>query len=206
MNSNNSSKEIAAIVIAAGESRRYEAGIKQLVSWHGKPLIAYILSIIIKSGLSPIFVITGAHSHQIRNSIKEFPVKIIQNSEWKKGKGTSISLGIKALPSECLAAMIFVTDQPFLSLDVINKIRLEYSKENKKSIIAPFYQGIQANPVLFTKKVFPHLANLKKEQGGKDLMRYFSVSKIRWLDKRILLDIDTVKNYEDALLLSNLPD
>jgi molybdenum cofactor cytidylyltransferase len=206
VSSNNSSKNIAAIVIAAGESRRFKGQIKQLIDWLGKPLIAHILSIILEIQFSPIHVVLGAHFDQINPIVRNLPVKVIHNKDWRKGKGTSISLGIQLLPENILAAMVFVVDQPFLSTQIIRKIQSEFSKNKNAEIIAPYYQGIQGNPVLFSKKVFPDLIKLREEKGGKEIMKRYKAKKVPWTDEKILLDIDTVEDYEAALSLSNLPD
>jgi len=206
VNSESFKTPIAAVLIAAGESSRLKKFIKQLIPWKGQPLIAYILNVILGSGLSPIHVILGAHSNRIMPVIENFPIKIIRNPDWREGKGTSISLGIQSLPENVSAAMIFVVDQPFLSTELIHTILKEFRTNQDVEIIAPFYRKIQSNPVLFTKKVFPDLIKLQNESGGKDIIGKYAVKKIQWNDKRILIDIDTLEDYEAALSCSNLPD
>lgn len=206
MSSINSTENIAAIVIAAGESYRLKGYIKQLIDWRGQPLIAYILNTVLKGQLSPIHVILGAHVDEIKTVIQSLPVKVFFNPDWKKGKGSSISLGIQSLPENVLAAMVFVVDQPFLSPQLIQRITTEFYKNSDIPIIAPYYKNIQTNPVLFSKKVFPDLIKLKDEKGGKEILKYYKVKKIPWPDQKILLDIDTLEDYKLALSFSNLPD
>lgn len=205
MNSKPISSKIAAIIIAAGESRRFKGIIKQLISWKKKPLILNVIQLAMENELTPIYVILGANSEKIIPVINKLPIKIIQNSDWKKGKGTSISLGIKSLPKKTRAAMIFVVDQPFLSSELIQTIKDSFI-DNEVDIIAPYLGEIQANPVLFNKSTFSDLRELHNENGGKDIFTKFHVRKIQWPDEKILKDIDTIEDYSSLSSSSNLPE
>jgi molybdenum cofactor cytidylyltransferase len=197
--------KIAAVIIAAGESRRFKGIIKQLVPWKNKPLILNVIHLAIENGLAPIVVVLGANSEQINPIIKKLPIKIIKNEKWKEGKGTSISMGISSLPKIISAAMIFVVDQPFLSTEIIQTIIKSSNEGDTVDIIAPYVGEIQANPVLFKNNTFADLNGLMNEQGGKDIFRNFRVGKIQWADKNILTDIDTIEDYLSVSSSSNLP-
>lgn len=206
MNSKPISSKIAAIIIAAGESRRFKGVIKQLIPWEKKPLILNVIQLAMENGLTPIYVILGANSEKIIPVIKKLPIKIIQNPDWKEGKGTSISLGIRSLPKGKRAAMIFVVDQPFLSNELIQTIIDSFDSDDAVDIIAPYVGEIQANPVLFKKSTFSDLRELRKEKGGKDIFVKFHVRKIQWSDEKILNDIDTIEDYSSLSSFSNLPE
>lgn len=199
MNSKDTATGIAAIIIAAGESRRLKGKVKQLLPWNNQPLISYIIDIVHSSGLSPIIIVLGANYSQIIPVIRSKPVKLIINPKWEEGKGSSISIGVNALPKEINAVMLFVIDQPFLSKELIGAIMREYARKEKVEIIAPYIGEIQSNPVLFTKKVFPSLLGLEKEEGGKKIISEFSVKKLQWKDEKILRDIDTLEDYKAVL-------
>ena len=206
MNSKLNSSKIAAIIIAAGESSRLKGIIKQLIPWKKKPLILNVIHLAMENGLTPIYVILGANSEKIIPVINKLPIKIIQNPDWKEGKGTSISLGIRSLPKKTRATMIFVVDQPFLSSELIQMIKGSFNNDDAVDIIAPYVGEIQANPVLFSQSTFTDLCNLKNEKGGKDLFARFRVKKIQWTDKKILTDIDTINDYLSLSSSSNLPE
>ncbi len=206
VNSKPISSKIAAIIIAAGESRRFKGIIKQLIPWKKKPLIINVIQLAIENGLTPIYVILGANSEKIIPIINELPIKIIQNPDWKKGKGTSISLGIRSLPKKTRAAMIFVVDQPFLSIKLIQTIVDSFDNDDAVDIIAPYVGEIQANPVFFKKETFSDLRELNNEKGGKDIFAKFHVRKIQWPDEKILKDIDTIEDYSCLSSSPNLPE
>lgn len=206
MNSKSISSEIAAIIIAAGESRRFKGVIKQLIPWKKKPLILNVIQLAMENELTPINVILGANYEKIIPVIDKLPIIIIQNSDWKEGKGTSISLGIRSLPKKARAAMIFVVDQPFLSTELIQTIKNSFNNDDAVDIIAPYVGEIQANPVLFKESTFSKLRELKNEKGGKDIFARFHVRRMQWADKKILKDIDTIEDYSVLSSPSNLPE
>ena len=206
MNSKPVSSKIAAIIIAAGASRRFKGIIKQLIPWEKKPLILNVIQLAMENGLTPIHVILGANSEKIIPVLDKLPIKIIQNSDWKVGKGTSISLGIRSLPKKTKAAMIFVVDQPFLSTELIQAIIDNFNVGDTADIIAPYLGEIQANPVLFRESTFSDLRALKNDKGGKEIFARFRVRKIQWTDEKILKDIDSIEDYSALSVSSNLPE
>ena len=189
MKSNN---KVAAIIIAAGGSDRLGFP-KQLLKWHGKTLIEFIISIAIRTHLSPILVVLGAYFNQIDKIISKYPILIIRNKEWEEGKASSIRKGIEALPNKTQAVILFVVDQPLLNDSLINAL-VRLSRHESSEIIAPRVEGIQCNPVLFKRSTFKHLLGLKGNDGGKTIFPYFQVKWVDWKDKKVLFDIDSKKD------------
>jgi molybdenum cofactor cytidylyltransferase len=190
---------VAGIIIAAGESKRLGTP-KQLLPWQGKMLLEYIIQTISNCNIDPIHVILGSNYEQITSVINFQGVKIINNKNWKEGKGTSISLGIRSLPEQIKAAFIFVGDQPFLNANLIGAL-LHLYKNKEFDIVAPFVHGIQSNPVLFNQSVFKELIKLKGEEGGKDIFKKFRLEKLDWDKEQILWDIDSLEDYQKLINL-----
>ena len=185
MSSKKSISNIAGIIIAAGESMRLGRA-KQLLTWHGKSLIEFIIQIVTDCRLDPIHVVLGSNYNQIVPYINYPKVKIINNEKWKEGKGTSISLGVRSLPEKVKATFIFVVDQPFLDQRLINALLDVYEKKNA-DIVAPYVRGIQSNPVLFNKKVFSELMKLKGKEGGRDIFNNFRLERLSWKDEKNIM-------------------
>jgi molybdenum cofactor cytidylyltransferase len=125
----------------------------------------------------------------ILKRIKHYQINVVFNSQWKMGKGGSISLGINSLPDYVDASFIFVSDQPYLNKQIINEIISIYQKGGVQ-IIAPYVEGIQTNPVLFDRIVFNDLKTLTGEQGGKEIINRFQIFKLDWKEKNLMVDID----------------
>lgn len=198
MSSNVQEDQVAGIILAAGESKRLGGKIKQLLPWQGKSLINFIIQTVGECNLSPIYIILGANVDQISPEIDISKVKIITNNKWVEGKGTSISLGIKSLPEQVNAAFIFVVDQPYLNTKLMKGL-LDVYDLKKADIIAPYVHGIQSNPVLFNRSVFPELMKLKGEEGGRKVFKHYHLEKLEWDDEKVLWDIDTLADYEKII-------
>lgn len=181
-------------MLAAGGSERLGVP-KQLLEWQAKPMISFILDLLINIGFYSIIVVIGANSNAIKQSIGRKNIKFISNPFWQKGIGTSIKAGIKATPKNVNAAIIFVVDQPYLNTNLINKL-IEVYIDEKVQIVAPFVNGIQTNPVLFDRSVFNALMKLNDGEGAKNILKTYQLKLLKWEDKKLLIDVDTIEDYQ----------
>jgi len=74
------------------------------------------------------------------------------------------------LSKESPGVMLILGDQPFLTVTVINKLLAEFDKESDQ-IIAPLIQGRRTNPVIFPASLFPELAKVEGDVGGRPVLR-----------------------------------
>jgi molybdenum cofactor cytidylyltransferase len=61
--------------------------------------------------------------------------------------------------------------------------------------------GQQCNPVLFRKALFPEIMKIDGDRGAKSLLRNREITWVDWPDQRLILDIDSIENYLEALRL-----
>lgn len=189
--------KVAGIILAAGEARRF-GGSKANLIWREKPFIQHIIDTASKAGLSPIIVVLGAHKDVITSAIQSQNVIIVENPEWSLGQGGSVSCGVARLADDVDAAIFFLVDQPQIP-ETLVRAMIEAYQNQPAEIIIPEVGGQRANPVLFGRKAFPELRQLKGEQGGRSLFGRYKVFMLPWLDERILHDIDTQEEYQDFL-------
>lgn len=188
---------VAGIVLAAGGAQRF-GSLKQLLDWHGKPLVWHAAQQALDAGLRPVILVIGAQSNQITSALVGLPVNIIQNPDWEQGQGTSVKAGVGALPPETGAAVFLLADQPQIPVQLIERL-VKVHAETMAPITAPWVEGRLANPVLFDKDLFLDLMGLTGDAGGRQLFSHHEVTKVRWDDSNILLDIDTPEDYRRIL-------
>lgn len=188
---------VAGIVLAAGESRRYGTP-KQLLSWQGEPFVRRVAQTALDSGLSPVMVVSGAYTSQIRQALGNLPVILVHNPDWMEGQSSSVKAGLRALPPEAGAALFLLADQPQVPKDLILSL-LENHAGNLMPIVAPQVAGRRANPVLFDCTTFPALMELEGDVGGRPLFSRYPVAWLPWDDPRLLLDVDTPEDYHRLL-------
>lgn len=187
-------KIIAGVLIAAGESKRLGVP-KQLIKWKRKTLIEFIINSVQKAHIQPIYVVLGANYEKIKIKLKNLKIEIIHNESWQEGKGSSIRKGIQSLPFWVEAAIIFVVDQPYLTVDLVKEIIRQYQVHHYQ-IIAPIVNGIQTNPVLLDRSVFEDLKTLEGEAGARTVFRKYNYFELNWQEKKILYDIDHQSDME----------
>lgn len=188
---------IAGIILAAGEGRRYGAP-KQLLDWKGKPLVWHVAHKALSVGLSPVVVVGGAYTDQIRSALKGLSVEVVHNPEWAEGQSTSIKVGLKAAPRLGGGAIFLLADQPQVPELLIRQL-VEKHAQTLAPIVAPLVQGQRANPVLFDRVAFKDFGKLSGDVGGRKLFSKFPVTWVDWHDELPLMDIDTPQDYQKLL-------
>ena len=170
---NDLKQQIAAIILAAGQSKRFGKENKLLTSLSGEPLIRRTLQSIQRFGVGHIIVVTGHDERQIRDAIATFPVTVTHNEYFSEGMGTSIATGILAVPENLQAAAICLSDMPNISSTTFDVMvqRLAEANDIEKAIVAPRLNNQLGHPVLFGSHYFSALSRLSGDKGARDLIR-----------------------------------
>jgi len=196
-------ESIAGIILAAGESTRFGQP-KQLLDWRGEPFVRAIAKTALEAGLTPVIVVTGAHTEQIQAAVQDLPVQVVYNKEWKSGQGSSIKAGISILTPIPLSlkgvgntggAIFLLADQPQITPTILHALMDEHAA-TLSPIIAPLILEQRGNPVLFDRITFPDLVKLEGDVGGRSIFSKHKVTYLPWHDDALLLDVDTPKHYQ----------
>jgi molybdenum cofactor cytidylyltransferase len=188
-------ERIAGIILAAGESTRY-GQVKQLLDWRGAPFVHAVAKRALEAGLSPVIVVTGSNAESIESTLKELKVKIVHNTKWKSGQGSSIQAGVSAVKDSRVGGAVFLlADQPQVTSSVLGAL-VEKHAEGLYAIVAPMVMDQRANPVLFDRSTFDDLLTLEGDVGGRAIFHKHRVEYLPWHDDRLLLDVDTPEMYQ----------
>jgi molybdenum cofactor cytidylyltransferase len=92
---------IAAVVLAAGEARRFRAGeaapVKQLLPWQGRPLVAHVASQALACrDIDRVIVTTGSHAAEVEAALAGLAVQVAHVSDWQAGQSASVRGGLAA--------------------------------------------------------------------------------------------------------------
>ncbi|MDY0020784.1 MAG: HAD-IIA family hydrolase, partial [Anaerolineae bacterium] len=186
---------VAAIVLAAGGSVRFGQP-KQLLLWEGRPLVAHSADTAWAAGLDPIIVVTGAVAQQVAAALKGRPVQVLQNYRWQEGMSSSVSVGLAALPDETQAAIFMQIDQPLVTPQFLHTLIARW-QETSADIVVPTWEGKHGAPVLFGRALFPELAQLSGDMGGRALFNRYPqrMTTLPVTDPSSLTDADTPEAY-----------
>ncbi len=184
----------AGIILAAGGSKRFGQP-KQLLEWQGKPLTRHVVEIAIQAGLAPVIVVLGADSQRVSAALEGMTVVQVENPKWEAGQSTSVTTGVRALPGDVGSTVFLVVDQPYANAPVIRELIKAHS-HSRAHLVAPMVDGQRTNPVLFDRDTFPDLLRLEGDTGGRAIFNRYPLEFVPWSDPRLLMDIDTLADYE----------
>jgi molybdenum cofactor cytidylyltransferase len=157
---------IVAVVLAAGLSRRMGRP-KLLLDCAGEPAIRRSVARVLAGGIpSGIVVVGPAEARAIEAALAGLPVRCVLNPEPAAGQGSSIAVGIAAMPPGTRAALVALGDQPTVSPAVIRAL-CDALAASDRAIAAPVYDDGPGNPVLFGTSVFPELLALGGDRGAR---------------------------------------
>ncbi len=196
-----SETRIAAVLLAAGASRRLGTP-KQLVpDGHGVLLVARAARQLVDAGCDPVIVVTGAHGDQVAKAVQGLAVKVIRNPDYADGMGRSIACGVGAMSADpanadVSAVMVAACDMPTVdtthfralidrSMNGEFRTASEYVAPEGADT-APMLLGI---PAVFPASDWPWLLALNGDRGAKPLLSDFGTLSVPLF--RGMFDIDT---------------
>lgn len=179
----------AAIVLAAGQSRRFGDSNKLTALLEGKALLEHVLGLVCGLGLADVVVVTGAPNRNIDKILHASPVRTISNINYLDGMGTSIAAGARAI-GECDGVFIILGDMPYLSRQDYHDLMGSFS--GRQDICRPVFQEHPGHPVLFGAAYIDELVDLTGDAGAKAILKTH-IHQIKFVEvgtSAIVKDID----------------
>jgi len=188
--------KIGIIILAAGNSSRLGRP-KQLLEYKESTLLKNTVSEALKVENSFVIVVTGSNHDLIEKELNLPEITFSFNSDWENGMSSSIVNGIKELlllNPKCEQCVLAVCDQPFVSSLIFENLIKEHHTA-QKGIVASAYSETLGTPVLFHKKYFQDLLELKGQEGAKKLIKKYAEDVVSVLFEKGNIDIDTEEDY-----------
>jgi molybdenum cofactor cytidylyltransferase len=192
-----SAPTIAAIVMAAGRSRRMAPHNKLLVTDpSGKTMIARVVDNVLSSNARPILVVTGHMAEQIEHALGGRPVRYVHAPDYAQGLAESLKAGIAAVPPECAGAIVCLGDMPLVTGRMIDRLLAIYDPEEGRSIVLPTFRGKQGNPMIWDRRYFPEILQISGDSGARFLIGKHAeqVAEVEMADDAVLRDFDTTES------------
>lgn len=189
--------KVACVVLAAGKSARF-AGIKQLATLEGKPLLQRALESANNSISDYVLLIVGAHSDEILGRIATGRAQPILNRDYARGLSTSVKCAISNIPQDAEGALFMVADQPYLHSRQLDDLIRAFRQDESSDVFALAYEGEARNPVLLRKSLFSEATKLEGDVGAREIVRSYTkkIHLVEANDPKVFFDIDTTPAIE----------
>lgn len=188
---------LAAIVLAAGESKRMAGRHKLLLPLAGKTMIAWTVEAILAAGLDDVIVVLGHEAAAVQKTLNKKPVRFALNPNYRRGMASSIQAGLAALAPQTQIIMIALADQPLVTAAEINFMIAEFSRVPEKTIGVPTFNGQRGHPVLLDLRYREEMLALQGDVGCKSILARYpeAVFEVAMPARNILEDADTPEAY-----------
>ncbi|MCX8030777.1 MAG: nucleotidyltransferase family protein [Thermodesulfovibrionales bacterium] len=171
--------------------------IKQLLPLGERTVLTHCIYSIIQADIKETIVVISSQAKEIQKEISNLPINIAINPVQESEMAESVRIGFKAIKSYCSGILVYPSDHPLVQPDTIQKIISTHHNVPDR-IIIPCYNNKKGHPTLFP---FTALNALFSGCNLRDIIRtnYQKVFLLEVLDEGVILDIDTIKDYNEAL-------
>ncbi|WP_298238130.1 nucleotidyltransferase family protein [uncultured Algibacter sp.] len=195
---NQNKPNISIVILAAGASSRMGSP-KQLLKWGNDSLLNHTIKTALRVDVSEIIVVLGANCKLIETDIKQHPVTILKNENWKLGLGKSIAFATEYVinsNSKSQGILVTLADQPLINSDYLNEMIQDFSPDESQIIATAYTDEKKGVPVLFDAVYFEELTKLSNDEGAKALLKAYD-SFVKTLIPPVKnVDLDSKEDYE----------
>ncbi len=190
---------VAAIVLAAGQSRRMRGPNKLLARFDGAPLVRRVAESALASKADPVIVVTGHRAADIANALAGLDVQIVHNPDFADGLATSLKAGLYAVPESASGALMLLADMPGITGPVIDRLIGAFEAKSAPAIVLPTVDGKRGNPVLWSRAFFPELMAVTGDTGARHIIaRHEEAVERVEIGAAAAVDVDTPEALAEA--------
>jgi molybdenum cofactor cytidylyltransferase len=151
-----------ALLLAAGASTRFGSP-KQVTPWQGVPLVRFV-SREVRSVVSRVVVVTGAHEALVREALNGLDVELVHAEHWARGPGASIKAGLEVVP-EVARVLITLCDLPHVTREDHGRLI-----NAPGQLIASAFDDTVGAPAVFEGRFLDALRSLEDASGARQLL------------------------------------
>jgi nicotine blue oxidoreductase len=176
---------VAGLVLAGGAGQRF-GGPKALAEIAGERLVDRAVRTLREGGAAPVYVVSGAVELDVEGAA------MVANPDWASGMGSSMRVGLAAMPAEVGAAVVLLVDQPGISGPAV--ARLVDVADGDAVLATATYDGRQGHPVLIGREYWPEVEeSAVGDVGARDVLRRHEsvLRRVECADVASMADVDT---------------
>ena len=191
-------KDIHAVLLAAGRSKRMGRTNKLLLDVDGIPLVRKSAINILNSNVAYMTVVTGFDEEKIVKALSGLNVNFVKNVNFREGLSSSLKAGLTNITPSPSAVIICLADMPKIQPEHLNQLIENFDPSKGFEICIPTNKGKRGNPVLIGSRFFPHIFETSGDFGAKHVMMQHpdKIVEVEIGTSDIHLDIDTQDEYK----------
>ena len=193
--------KVAALLLAAGRSTRMGQANKLLAELDGKPLVRHAAEAALAARVARLLVVTGHEAERVRAALAGIEADFVHNPDFAAGISGSLARGLAALKDSDLdGVVVLLGDMPRIGRGAIERLLAAFNPLEGRAICVPTYRGKRGNPVLWARRFFTEMAELKGDVGVRHLIGDHAdlVAEVAMPDEAILIDVDTPQALDEV--------
>ena len=193
-------EEVAAVVLAAGQSRRMGRRNKLLEPVGGEPMVRRAAAAAVAAFPRPaargngngrgreatrsaegrpeeprrigarVVVVTGHEREKVEAALAGLDVVFAHNPDYETGLGSSLARGVAALPPGVAGAIVCLGDMPEVRVEHLERLRDAFDPGAGAAICVATHRGKRGNPVLFAARFFAEMCDVRGDVGARHLI------------------------------------
>jgi CTP:molybdopterin cytidylyltransferase MocA len=198
-----STGRVVAVVLAAGASSRMGQP-KALLDFDGRTCLELVLGSCLQASLARVILVTGPEGDAIRARavLPGLATTLAINPTPERGMLTSLQAGLRELPGDAAAFLIFPVDFPLSPGREIRRLCAAFARRGAgQRIFVPSFARRRGHPVLLEADLAPELLALGDGETARVVLAAHA-SEIVFVeadDDRVLMDMDTAEDYQRCL-------
>lgn len=184
---------IAALVLAAGQSRRMGRNNKLLAEIDGIAMVRRTAENILQSRARPVIAVTGHERERTEATLDGLDLSFAHNTAYADGLSTSMKAGIAALDEDVDGILVCLGDMPRVSPETVDKLISAFDPLEGRAICVPTWRGKRGNPVLWARRFFEEMMDVSGDVGARHLIGTHGelVVEVEMKDDGVMIDVDT---------------
>jgi len=184
--------KVAAVLLAAGLSRRMGVRNKLLIEIGGEPLVRRTARVYLAVGAG-VLAVLGHEAEQVRAALADLPVSFAVNPHYDEGQQSSVLAGMDSLTGGFDAILVALADQAALTPADISELIDAFARSGANRILVPYFRGNRGNPVVFPARLIAEM----RAAGRNAACRSFIDNNPQLTERyeaqhdRFIIDIDT---------------
>jgi len=184
---------IAALILAAGQSRRMGKNNKLLAEIDGIAMVRRSAGNVLASRASPVIAVTGHERERTEEVLNGLGLTFAHNPDFAEGLSTSMKAGLAALDGEVDGLLVCLGDMPRVTSETIDKLISAFDPLEGRAICVPTWRGKRGNPVLWSSQFFDEMMEVSGAVGARHLIGSHAelVVEVEMKDDGVMIDVDT---------------